>query len=96
MTIRELKDIINSIDEEDLDQEVYMLQQPNWPFTYSVSQADYIPAGAFEESEESGEEDFECPHDCYREEDKRPGLYLAEGRQLAYAGSVELDYFGWR
>lgn len=96
MTIRELKDIINSIDEEDLDQGVYMLQQPNWPFTYSVSQADYIPAGAFEEPEMSEEEDFEHPHDCYREEDKRPGLYLAEGSQLAYAGSVELDYFGWR
>lgn len=96
MTIRELKDIIDSIDEEDLDQGVYMLQQPNWPFTYSVSQADYIPAGAFEEPEEGEEEDFEHPHDYYSDEDKRPGLYLAEGRQLAYAGSVELDYFGWR
>lgn len=88
MTIRELKDIINSIDEEDLDQGVYMLQQPNWPFTYSVSQADYIPEGAFENPDPEG--------DFYSEEDKRPGLYLAEGNQLAYAGSIELDYFGWR
>lgn len=96
MTIRELKDIIDNIDEEDLDQEVYMLQQPNWPFIYNVSEAGYIPARAFEEPEEGEAEDLEYPDDFYSEEDKRPGLYLAEGSQLAYAGSVELDYFGWR
>lgn len=86
MTIRELKDILDGVSEEHLDEQVYMLIQPNWPFVYSVSNADYIPSEDFT-AESPEEETVENP---------RPGLYLAEGSQLDYARQVELDHFGWR
>lgn len=83
LTIGELREIIDNIDEEDFDKPVYLLMQPGWSFDYSVSEAGFIP-----------EEDWE--EDEYGPGEKKPGLYLAEGGQLCYAGSVELDYFGWR
>lgn len=82
-TIKELKDVIDSIPEEDLDKPVYLLMQPNWPFDYSISQADFIPEERWE-------------REGYDQNEKRPGLYLTEGSQLCYAGSVELSYFDWR
>lgn len=89
MTIRELKDIIDGIDEEHLDEEVYLLIQPNWPFVYDVSQADHIPNSAWAE-------EFEDLEPEQRPRDQRPGLYLAEGSQLGYASQIQCDYFGWR
>ena len=83
LTIKELKDIIDDIPEEDLDKPVYLLMQPNWPFDYSISQADFIPEREWRDDEDGPSEG-------------RPGLYLTKGSQLCYAGSVELSYFGWR
>ncbi|MBR5671880.1 MAG: hypothetical protein IKX02_00395 [Spirochaetales bacterium] len=91
MTIRDIKDIIDSLDEDQLDNPVYLLMQPSWPFDYSVGEAAYLDEGTWDIGEEAAEEYGEP-----RQEDVRPGLYLTEGRQLCYAGYPELSEFGWR
>lgn len=83
MTVRELKELIDSFDDEELDQEVYILEQPNWPFVYSVDTAEHMTDSYW------GDDDD-------RSRDQQPGLYLAEGTQLGYASSVQCDTFGWR
>lgn len=92
MKIRDLKELIDSMDEEELDSNVYLLIQPNWPFVYSVSSAEYISQLDFDYPATSDPDDDE--EGFFGE--KRPGLYLAEGSQLGYATNVELDRFGWR
>lgn len=92
MTIRELKELVNGVGEEHLDEEVYLLIQPNWPFVYSVSSAEYISKLEFEYPATGDPDDDE---EGFMGE-ARPGLYLAESSQLGYASNVELDHFGWR
>lgn len=88
MTLSELKRAVDEaieraeIDDLDPDDiEVKLAMQPNWPFEYSVCEAQLITADDLDESEEDGDEDDD-------DDAIEPAFWLGEGNQEGYLPSA--------
>lgn len=79
MKVAELKELLEGVDD---DLEVMIVQQPHWPFVYSVQAAatrqDIINYNDVDENET---------------EDKENVFYIIEGQQLRYADGIEARGF---
>lgn len=77
MNVREL---IEELQRFDGDAEVYLMEQPSWPFEYAI-------AGVVERIE------FERDEDEISDGEKKPNdVFILEGSQLRYGSK---DAWGW-
>lgn len=80
MTVGELISILESLDE---DTEVRLIQQPNWPFEYSIAGVTTKRRAQQVEDEESCREDV--PYD------EPDVVFIVEGQQLCYGSRAPFD-----
>lgn len=78
----------------DLDPEVFLAQQPNWPFKYSVGQLVIVDANA----EDRELWDNSTPEEREGQEEPQPDIevYIGEGSQLAYLSGEASRELDWR
>lgn len=88
MTVKEL---IETLQEFDENAEVFIAQQPTWPFQYSIGEV--VEITARDEWELDAEEGEEEPADL----DDRPNkVYIGEREQLGYLDGAARQALGWR
>jgi hypothetical protein len=105
MTINELIEELQALQEDHGDCEVRLATQPSWPFEYSISDVvfekiggkdmEVLDADELAELDENEREQYEA--DLAEDEEKSEHIvYLAEGRQIGYLPGVVSKSLGWR
>ena len=83
MQVRDLIEILEQFDEE---AEVFIAEQPGWPFEYAIDDVVEVTP-EFDEDE--------SPPDDYDENAPNP-VYIVEGNQLRYLPGYASEQIGWR
>lgn len=103
MTLSELIEKLNEIQEEHGDAEVRLAQQPSWPFEYSISDVIVESTNDFEvlskdELEELDADELKEYEQAKKkaEEEASSVVYIGEGSQLGYLPGSVSKSLGWR
>lgn len=105
MTLSELIEQLTALQEEHgPDVEVFLAQQPRWPFQYALGDVVAVDANAgdrediedFLREAEPDDPDVDAARAQLAELASAPVVYIGEGAQLAYLSGDVTKALGWR